>query len=152
MDLLFFCSVLWLSFVFAKLEIAIEGRYGWAENLPTWRLPAGHWLSRCVFGGKPATGYHTWMELTVLTMLHLPYLYVFPTVAIEAHILAFFCFFSIAEDFLWFALNPAFGIANFRASRIWWHRSNWWIFAPRDYFVLLAIGAALFAYANTTVN
>ena len=36
-------SVFLLGFFFAKLEIAVEGDAGWAENLPTWRIE-GHWL------------------------------------------------------------------------------------------------------------
>jgi len=32
-----------LAFFFAKVEIHIEGRNGWAANLPTWRIEK-HWI------------------------------------------------------------------------------------------------------------
>src|ERR1700677_1201960 len=102
-----------LSYFFAKVEIAIEGPNGWAKNLPTWRLPEDHWVSRVVFSGKPATGYHVWLEIFLVSFLHVVYAFVPFSWTIELQILAFFCFFSIVEDFLWFALNPAFGVRNF---------------------------------------
>ena len=52
-------SVFLLGFFFAKLEIAIEGDAGWAENLPTWRIE-GHWLLDIFWGGRVMTGYHAW--------------------------------------------------------------------------------------------
>ncbi len=54
-----FTSILILGFFFAKLEIAIEGDAGWAENLPTWRIE-GHWLLDLFWGGRVMTGYHAW--------------------------------------------------------------------------------------------
>src|SRR5437667_4141 len=44
-----------IAFILAHLEIQIEGPYGWAEKLPTWR-----WDSPRVrrWFGKPVTGYH----------------------------------------------------------------------------------------------
>ena len=144
-QLFFFLGVAWVAFCFAKVEIAIEGEHGWAENLPTWRLPAESWMSRVFFSGRPVTGYHLWMELFILSMLHLVYAYVGFSFAIELQILAFFCFLSILEDFLWFVLNPAFGIKKFRKENIWWHKAHWWGIAPRDYFVLSVVGALLYA-------
>ena len=67
MEHLFFILFLFLgSFAFAKVEIAIEGAKGWAENLPTWRLPQEHIISRIFFGGRPATGYHTWLNIFII--------------------------------------------------------------------------------------
>jgi hypothetical protein len=142
---IFFLFLLLTSFTFAKVEIAIEGKYGWAEKLPTWRLPSTNWASLLFFSGKPATGYHVWMETFILAMLHFVYAFTEPSWSIELQILAFFFFFSVAEDFLWFALNPAFGLKKFRKEKIWWHRKHWWRIAPRDYFLLGALGAVLYA-------
>jgi len=66
--LFFFLFLFWLSFVLAKLEIQIEGKFGWAEKAPTWRLPPEHWISKIFFGGKPATGYHTWLYIFVFLL------------------------------------------------------------------------------------
>jgi hypothetical protein len=144
-ELLFFAFVAWTSFCFAEVEIAIEGADGWAEKLPTWRLVPRRWISKLLFSGRPITGYHIWMELFIFSMMHLAYVYTPFSVALELQILAFFCFFSITEDFLWFVLNPAFGIRKFRAEFIWWHAKNWLWVAPRDYYVLLAVGSILYA-------
>ncbi len=71
--LLFFVLLFWLSFCFAKLEIQVEGKFGWAKKLPTWRLETDHWISRLFFNGKPATGYHIWLVVFVLSMFHFEY-------------------------------------------------------------------------------
>jgi len=143
-ELIFFIVVLWAGFCFAKVEIAIEGGHGWAENLPTWRLPPNNWASLLFFSGRPLTGYHVWMETFILSLLHISYVFEVPTWSIELQILAFFCFFSVVEDFLWFFLNPAFGLANFKPEKIWWHREHWWGIMPRDYYVLTMIGTVLY--------
>src|ERR1700685_3558336 len=86
----FFFFLLLTAFTFAKVEIAIEGPEGWAKNLPTWRLPQEHWVSRVFFSGKQATGYHVWLELFLISILHAVYAFVAPSWAIELRILAFF--------------------------------------------------------------
>jgi hypothetical protein len=40
------------------------------------------------------------------------------------------------EDFLWFVLNPAYGLEHFSAAYIPWHK-HWWWFAPSDYWIAL---------------
>ena len=142
---LFVVALLWLSFCFAKVEIAIEGPDGWATSLPTWRLADDHWTAHFL-GGKPLTGYHLWVITFVLCVLHIPYLFVAPTWAMEMQIVAFFALFWVLEDFLWFVLNPHFGFANFKPDKIWWHRT-WWGGAPRDYYYGTAIGVGLYVGA-----
>ena len=44
-----------LAYVFAKVEVHIEGTNGWASKLPTWRIER-HWLLDLFFGGRPMTG------------------------------------------------------------------------------------------------
>jgi hypothetical protein len=138
--IIFIFFVLWLSYCLAMLEIQIEGAHGWAEQLPVWRLSMDNWFSKILFSDRPLTGYHVWMVSFLVSMLHLIYVFVLPSWNIELQIIAFFCFFSVSEDFLWFVLNPAFGIRNFRPDKIWWHAKSWWIFAPRDYYLLVSIG------------
>jgi hypothetical protein len=53
--------------------------------------------------------------------------------------------FWVLEDFLWFVLNPAFGLRRFRRDAIWWHAESWWGFMPRDYWIFTPIAVALFA-------
>lgn len=140
----FFLFLLWISFCAAKVEIAIEGKHGWARDLPTWRLPPTSLVSKLFFSDRPATGYHIWLEILAISVFHMAYIFVPLSWMVELQILAFFCFFCIVEDFLWFAANPAFGIRNFRPEKIWWHKKHWWLIAPRDYYVFLAIGGFLY--------
>lgn len=142
--LLFIIFLSVLSFIFAKVEIAIEGSEGWAKNFPTWKLPREHWVSQIFFGGRPATGYHFWVILFVLIFLHITFIFNPFSLFIELKLLSFFVLFWVLEDFLWFVLNPAFGIRKFKKENIWWHANNWFVFAPREYFIFIPIGIILY--------
>ncbi len=50
--------------------------------------------------------------------------------------------FWITEDFLWFVLNPAFGLALFSPEHIPWH-IHWWSGAPVDYWMSLGVAMVL---------
>lgn len=63
--------VLVLAFLFANVEIQIEGRGGWAANLPTWRIEH-HWLLDLFLGGRAMTGYHAWVFSFVFLVFHFP--------------------------------------------------------------------------------
>jgi hypothetical protein len=145
--ILFVLFLLVLSFIFAKVEIAVEGSHGWAERLPTWKLSSNHWVSKMFFGGRQATGYHAWVNLFVFIFVHFAYVFQSFSWSIELKLISFYILFWICEDFLWFVLNPAFGINRFKKQYIWWHEKNWWFFAPREYFIFIPIGIALFLVA-----
>lgn len=128
----------------ALLEINIEGPHGWAEKLPTWRV-SNRW-TRLFYSGRPLTGYHLYLQLLILVLLHYPFALglVQPAPAAEMRILAFMILFWVLEDFLWFVLNPAFGIRGFRRERIWWHAPSWWWIMPRDYWLFAPLGVLLY--------
>jgi hypothetical protein len=142
--LLFAGFLVTASTLFALLEIEIEGAKGWARDLPTWRI-RNRW-TRLVLGARPLTGYHLYVNLFLLLVLHLPYAFGFirPSLGAELRILAFVALFWVLEDFLWFALNPAFGLRRFRRERIRWHAPDWWWIAPRDYWLFTPAGIALY--------
>jgi len=145
MELLYFIGLLlWVSYCFAKVEIAIEGEHGWADDLPTWRLSKEHILSRMLSGGRELTGYHFWIQTFVFSLLHVVYLFHVPSFAIELQILSFIFALWIIEDFLWFLLNPAYGIKKFKKEYIWWHERHWWWFAPMEYFTFLPVSIFLY--------
>jgi hypothetical protein len=147
---LFFGTLLLASFLFAKVEIQIEGGDGWAAKLPTWRLE--NRLTQILYGGRPLTGYHLYVQLFVLVFCHFPFALGLPlTARSEALVLAFMILFWIIEDFLWFVVNPRFGIRNFKASAIWWHRKAWFLIAPREYFYMGAIAVAFYLYGRSIV-
>jgi len=135
--------VLLLSLFFAQVEIQIEGSAGWAANLPTWRIE-GHWLLDIFWGRRPMTGYHAWVFPFVALIFHFPLVFLGRwSWHLEARILACIMLFWVSEDFLWFVMNPAYGVENFAPSHIPWHK-NWIAFAPTDYWISLGISAFLF--------
>ena len=56
----------------ALLEVQIEGTNGWAAALPTWRADGA--LVKAITGGRPITGYHVYLWLLLLALLHTPLL------------------------------------------------------------------------------
>jgi hypothetical protein len=134
-----------LAFAFARVEIEIEGPHGWAANLPTWRI-SNRW-TKIFYGNRPLTGYHFWLQVFVFLMAHLPFaLFFVPwSWAGELQVVGFVIVFFIVEDFLWFVLNPAYGIRRFRKQHIWWHSPTWWWIMPRDYWVFLLVGCGSYA-------
>jgi hypothetical protein len=136
--------VLLLAYFLANVEIQIEGASGWAAKLPTWRIPPNWWLN-LFWGGREMTGYHAWIFPCVALFFHFPLAF-FGRWGwrLEARVLGCVFLFWIAEDFLWFVLNPAFGLARFAPAEVPWH-VHWWGPAPADYWVFLSVAAIMFA-------
>lgn len=134
--------VLLLAFFFAQVEVQIEGAQGWAAGLPTWRIEA-HPLLDLFWGGRPLSGYHAWVFSFMALAFHLP---VFMagrwSLLLEARILGSIMVFWIAEDFLWFLVNPAFGWSRFSPSFIPWHK-HWLGWVPLDYVTFAVAGGLL---------
>jgi hypothetical protein len=138
-----------LGFFFAQVEIQIEGAAGWAANLPTWRIEQ-HWLLDMFWGGRPMTGYHAWVFPFVALFFHLPLFFMGQwSWRLEARVLACILLFWLIEDFVWFVCNPAYGLANFDAAHIPWHK-HWLLFAPTDYWVALLLAALLLWFSYRT--
>lgn len=144
----FFVFLFAVSAVFALVEIQIEGPDGWAAKLPTWRVD--HAITRLLMGGKVLTGYHFYMLLFVFLMLHFPFLGGFAkwSAPQEARIIAFQTLFWILEDFLWFVLNPAYGLKRFTREHVSWHSKNWLWFMPGEYWFATPLALALYAVAG----
>lgn len=127
-EALYLFLICWLL---AKVEIHIEGPHGWAEKLPTWKTHPGSWIARIL--GKPVTGYHVFFNASLLSLFHLPLMFVPFSWEIEAKILSLFFLTTVLWDFQWFAWNPAWGIRRFFNETIWWFPKKLMGF-PREYF------------------
>lgn len=128
-----------LATLVAMLEIEVEGKYGWAEKLPTWCRT--HGLAAKIYGvfmsGRPLTGYHAIMFVLVPIFFHLPFASGMEwTFEGELTTLAMYFAWCPVWDFLWFVLNPAYGVRKFRKENIWWHNKVKWIGrVPLDYII-----------------
>ncbi len=141
---MFLAAVIVTAVLLAKVEIHIEGSAGWAEKLPTWRLK-NRW-TRLLLGNRPLTGFHLYLQLYILATAHIPFLLCLAPLSWqgECRVLSYVILLWATEDFLWFVLNPAFGIRNFRRERIWWHSATWWWIMPREYWVFVPLAITLY--------
>ncbi|MFA6307874.1 MAG: hypothetical protein WCS88_01630 [Patescibacteria group bacterium] len=126
-----------LATVLAILEIQIEGKNGWAMDLPTWRPKKINLFIKIykkLMSDREVTGYHITMFIFVLLILHLPYAFGQDLNLINwLMTISLFFIFIILWDFLWFVLNPYHSLKKFNKEHIWWHK-KWWIGAPLDYY------------------
>ncbi len=131
-----------MGLFFANAEIQIEGGAGWAASLPTWRIEK-HLLLDLFWGGRAMTGYHAWVFTFMILVFLMPLAFNGRWRGRDLLLaLAGLLVFWIAEDFLWFVLNPAFGLARFDADSAFWHK-NWVWGAPVDYWVGGAVAALI---------
>lgn len=135
--------VVLLAYFFAHIEIQIEGGDGWAANLPTWRIEQ-HWLLDIFWGGRAMTGYHAWVFPFIALCFHFPLFFMgHLSWRAEFRVLGCIMLFWIAEDFLWFVLNPAYGLARFNAASVAWHKHWLWL-APIDYWLYSGVLILMF--------
>jgi hypothetical protein len=135
-----------LAYFFANVEIQIEGAAGWATSLPTWRIEH-HWLLDIFWGGRAMTGYHAWVFPFMGLFFHFPLIFTGHwSWRAEARVLGCVMLFWVSEDFLWFVLNPAYGLAHFGPQWVPWHK-HWLGPAPTDYWASILI-AVLFLWLS----
>jgi hypothetical protein len=137
--------VLTAAYLFARVEVEIEGEAGWAANLPTWRIE-DHPLLDIFWGGRALTGYHLWMFSFIGALFHFPLFFMGQwSPQLEARVMASIMVFWIVEDYLWFVINPAFGWRRFRKEYVAWHK-RWAFGAPIDYWIFGVSSVLLFWY------
>ena len=126
-----------VSLVIALQEIQIEGKGGWAENLPTWKIKNP--IRGIVGWPTLVDGYHLYFWLLMLLIFHAPFFFGFPfNKTNELLVLEMILLFSVLEDFLWFVFNPNWGIKKFFTTEIPWHPHKI-LFLPQNYWVSFLI-------------
>jgi hypothetical protein len=120
-DLIF---LLTLSTIFAFIEIEIEGKYGWAEKLPTAKI----------IPSSKVTYYH----LYIFVYVSIVFLFIY---GLNSYSLALIILFFSIEDFLWFILNPNYGITKYNKENIWWHKKQpWFLYQPlHNYMIIIGL-------------
>lgn len=129
------------ALVYAMIEIEIEGPSGWAKNLPTPQKFLAH-LSL----------YHVFMVLMaalvlagVLAHREEPKGWTWRrALELAGEYLFLLVVFFLAQDFLWFVLNPSYTVARYRQPCIGWHKP-WILGVPAFNFAGAALIAAVLA-------
>ncbi len=126
------------------MEVEAEGKYGWAEKMPTWYRING-WVPRFYIllmgGGRPLTGYHFFLIPLQLMIFHIGFITGAPwSISAECHVLSLLFAFIIMWDYIWFVLNPFYGARNFRKNKVWWFSKSYWV---NDRIPLEYIGAII---------
>jgi len=137
--------------IFAILETQIEGKDGWAKNLPCWRPKPSSFAAKlyaAFMNGKELTGYHAAIFPLPLLILHFPFVAGTSwTFVRELETISIYFLMAVAWDFLWFLWNPAYGLKRFKPKFIPWHK-KWWGKVPTDYPNGLIISVAFFLVAR----
>ena len=147
-DLILHISGLFLfCFVLAALEVQIEGEAGWASKLPTWRPSHTVWYARFykkMLPGDDLTGYHLLVFALVLLFLHYPYFAGKAwNLSSELTTISLFFLVAVVWDFLWFVLNPYYGLQRFKKAHAWWHK-KWFLIMPTDYYIGFIVSALFY--------
>ena len=152
---IFTTALFWffLAMVFAAIEIEVEGKHGWAEKTSTWFRTEGMIAKAYGFfmGGKPLTGYHLFMFFLPLLVFHAHFVMgVHWSLVRELLVLALYFAWMPVWDYLWFALNPYYGVKKFKKEHVWWHARSHWLFkfTPLDYVFGWIISVLLAAIAS----
>jgi hypothetical protein len=138
----YFVLAILVSTIFALLEIQIEGKNGWAKELPTWRFYKP-WFKNIPGANKPLTGYHFYLWIFIFLLPHIIYLTTPFSLQTELLIISFVLLVLRLEDFLWFVLNPAFGLSKFKKGSIHWH-NDWLGPVPVQYITSMILWAIVF--------
>lgn len=148
MSVSFFIFIIFVFFTactHALLEIQIEGPHGWAAKLPTRRYT--NWWTKHFTEVGHVTAFHILTVLLITLLAHFPMFFVEHwSTELEAFALSFVFFHFVIEDFLWFLLNPSFGIRKFSRKYIWWH-ARWFLGVPVGYWFGSVCGAILYIFA-----
>jgi uncharacterized membrane protein len=146
-------GIFWFLFAIslAILEIHIEGKDGWAKNIPTWYRKTG--IGK-IFGifmhKKPMTGYHVTLMFFLFLIFHAHYFQGCEwNIQKEFSTLGLLLTIFVVWDYLWFVFNPYFGYKNFRKEKIWWHAtSKWFLGFPSDFYSNIFIALIFNFLAN----
>ncbi|MBN1169063.1 hypothetical protein JXA63_04195 [Candidatus Woesebacteria bacterium] len=137
----FILYILISSLFIAQAEIHIEGADGWASKLPTWKIK--NKFTKLILGNtKFLTGYHLYFWSSIFVLLHSSFIITGWNLQKELILVSCFFLLTSTEDFLWFVLNPHFGIKKFKKEYIPWHQS-WFGPLPTGYYLSTAIAVLL---------
>jgi len=108
-----------LGTLWAALEVQIEGKNGWAAKIPT-----------TSFFGSHFTWYHVIMNLMIFVL-------VFQVVSFSWALPFWLASLFFIEDYMWFMINPEYGVSKYSAENIPWH--PWVLYMPIGNWISIMI-------------
>tara|TARA_A100001234_G_C12501394_1_gene332047 strand:- start:91 stop:606 length:516 start_codon:yes stop_codon:yes gene_type:complete len=102
------------AILYSILEIEIEGKSGWAENLPTQYSGIGRF-----------TYYHIILNIIIILVITYSTLLLKNTNLWIVLFYIIICF--LVKDFSWFVLNPYYTLDKYSRENIWWYSDEEWI-------------------------
>ena len=123
------------AILYSMLEIEIEGKAGWAKNLPTAASGIGRF-----------TIYHLLMNLIVI--ITIAYAINFTQSSNILTIIFFIVSWFLIQDYMWFILNPFYTFKKYTQKNIPWHGQQMWILNMPLHNWLGLIGMLLIAILN----
>jgi len=108
-----------LGTLWAALEVQIEGKNGWAAKIPT-----------TSFFGSHFTWYHVIMNLMIFVL-------VFQVVSFSWALPFWLASLFFIEDYMWFMINPEYGVSKYSAENIPWHK--WVLYMPIGNWISIMI-------------
>jgi hypothetical protein len=121
----------------ALAEIQIEGEFGWAKKLPTWRKTIKIWKFKFEI-----TGYHLFFFSALFFMLHFRFVFQAFSLQAELFTISAYLFITIFEDFLWFFFNPHYGLKKYNKENVYWFKT-WFLGFPVFYFLVLPLAIGI---------
>jgi len=130
--------------IFASIsfwESYIEGKYPWAQKQVGWKIK--------ILNYKTITSYHFFAYIIMVPLfLGLPFIvFGFDLHTFWVFVASYF-FGIVLEDFLWFVVNPYYGLKKFNSETVYWHK---WIkvrrFEVPDFYVyFLTVGIFIWLF------
>lgn len=113
-----FLFISFFSIIYALIEIELEAKNGWMENIPT--------ANMIKMGNKYMTLYHIYMLAIIVSI----FIYKIKINNLNDLLLIASCVLLVLflEDTLWFVFNPYYTIKKYTKKDIWWHSDQLWIF------------------------
>lgn len=141
-----------IAIMIAAIEIEIEGMFGWAKMLPTWRKKL--MILSLLSGGREITGYWLYVNGLIFVLMHYNMLMQgFDNWSWQAEISNWVSWFILLPgwDVMWFIFNPHGMWEGLRAGKVPWHTKLAFGWVPLDYIVSV-VSACLLAVLNLLIN
>ena len=145
-DLLLNIFIFVYGFLWALTMVNAEGLVGWGGVSPAWKLDTRRWYSFLFWPfaqGRPVNFLPVSAIMTFTVSFLLPVIWNInkniPFTLINfGELVSYFIIFAILEDFIWFLINPYYGLRKFNKQIVTWH-PRWLGFLPTDYWIALVI-------------